>query len=269
VINQSYLNTVKDVCEQIIDLKKNKKNIFFLISGPQGSGKSTFSFHVKKSLEKKKLKVLVLSIDNFYLSKNDRLNLSKKISNLFETRGVPGTHNFKFLKEVLKKFRLNKKARFKLPLFSKGYDDILKSKYIDLKFPYDVFILEGWCVGYQGSPNNQLQKPINKMEKDLDPKLNWRKYVNEMSKKYNVSIYKKCDFSIFLKIPSFNQVFYWRKKQEQQIPKKLRMTSKQLKKFISFYQRITMNLLKDYKKNFNGYISIDEKHNFGKLKKLK
>ena len=81
MINQSYLNTVKDVCEQIIDLKKNKKNIFFLISGPQGSGKSTFSFHVKKSLEKKKLKVLVLSIDNFYLSKNDRLNLSKKISN--------------------------------------------------------------------------------------------------------------------------------------------------------------------------------------------
>ena len=78
MINQSYLNTVKDVCEQIIDLKKNKKNIFFLISGPQGSGKSTFSFHVKKSLEKKKLKVLVLSIDNFYLSKNDRLNLSKK-----------------------------------------------------------------------------------------------------------------------------------------------------------------------------------------------
>jgi D-glycerate 3-kinase len=269
VINQSYLNTVKDVCEQIIDLKKNKKNIFFLISGPQGSGKSTFSFHVKKSLEKKKLKVLVLSIDNFYLSKNHRLNLSKKISNLFETRGVPGTHNFKFLKEVLKKFRLNKKARFKLPLFSKGHDDILKSKFIDLKFPYDVFILEGWCVGYQGSSNNKLQKPINKMEKDLDPKLNWRKYVNEMSKKYNISIYKKCDFSIFLKIPSFNQVFYWRKKQEQQIPKKLRMTSKQLKKFISFYQRITMNLLKDYKKNFNGYISIDEKHNFGKLKKLK
>ena len=109
MINQSYLNTVKDVCEQIIDFKKNKKNIFFLISGPQGSGKSTFSFHVKKSLEKKKLKVLVLSIDNFYLSKNDRLNLSKKIPNLFETRGVPGTHNFKFLKEVLKKFRLNKK----------------------------------------------------------------------------------------------------------------------------------------------------------------
>ena len=79
MINQRYLNTVKEVCKQIVDLKKNKKNIFFLISGPQGSGKTTFSTLVKKQLQKKKLKVLNLSIDNFYLSKKNRMKLSIRV----------------------------------------------------------------------------------------------------------------------------------------------------------------------------------------------
>jgi len=269
VINKSYLNTVKEVSDQIIGLRKKRKNIFCLISGPQGSGKTTFSSHVKSALQKNKLKVLVLSIDNFYLSKKDRQNLSNKTSNLFLTRGVPGTHNLKLLKEVVQKFKSKNKGKFKLPLFSKGHDDILKSKFIDLNFPYDVFILEGWCVGYQGSSKLRLKKPVNQIEKSLDKNLRWRSYVNKMSKKYSSLIYKKSDFSIFLKIPSFNQVFYWRKKQEQQIPKKLRMNNNQLKKFISFYQRITMDLLKDYKKCFKSFISIDSKHNFGKYKILK
>jgi D-glycerate 3-kinase len=269
VINKSYLNTVKEVSDQITGLRKKRKNIFCLISGPQGSGKTTFSSHVKSALQKKKLKVLVLSIDNFYLSKKDRQNLSNKTSNLFLTRGVPGTHNLKLLKEVVQKFKSKNKGKFKLPLFSKGHDDILKSKFINLNFPYDVFILEGWCVGYQGSSKLRLKKPVNQMEKLLDQNLRWRSYVNKMSKKYASLIYKKSDFSIFLKIPSFNQVFYWRKKQEQQIPKKLRMNNNELKKFISFYQRITMDLLKDYKKCFKSFISIDSKHNFGKYKILK
>ena len=269
MINKSYLNTVKVVTDKIIDLRKKRKNIFCLISGPQGSGKTTFSSHVKSALQKKKLKVLVLSIDNFYLSKMDRQNLSNKTSNLFLIRGVPGTHNLKLLKEVVQKFKSKNKGKLKLPLFSKGHDDILKSKFIDLNFPYDVFILEGWCVGYQGSSKLRLKKPVNQMEKSLDKNLTWRSYVNKMSKKYASLIYKKSDFSIFLKIPSFNQVFYWRKKQEQQIPKKLRMNNNQLKKFISFYQRITMDLLKDYKKCFKSFISIDSKHNFGKYKILK
>ena len=269
MINKSYLNTVKEVSGQIAGLRKKRKNIFCLISGPQGSGKTTFSSHVKSALQKNKLKVLVLSIDNFYLSKKDRQNLSNKTSNLFLTRGVPGTHNLKLLKEVVQKFKSKNKGKFKLPLFSKGHDDILKSKFIDLNFPYDVFILEGWCVGYQGSSKLRLKKPVNQIEKSLDKNLRWRSYVNKMSKKYSSLIYKKSDFSIFLKIPSFNQVFYWRKKQEQQIPKKLRMNNNQLKKFISFYQRITMDLLKDYKKCFKSFISIDSKHNFGKYKILK
>ena len=97
MINKTYLDTVNKVSNKIFSLKNKKKNIFCLISGPQGSGKTTFSSHVKSTLQKNKIKVLVLSIDNFYLSKKDRQNLSNKVSSLFLIRGVPGTHNLKLL----------------------------------------------------------------------------------------------------------------------------------------------------------------------------
>ena len=269
MINKIYLNTVNSIAKNIIQIKESKKKVFCLIAGSQGSGKTTLSLNIKKKLQSKKFKVLVLSIDNFYSSKKIRNKLSKNISKLFITRGVPGTHNLKSLKETLKIFRSDKKKKYKLPYFSKGHDDILHSKSINLTFPYDIFILEGWCLGFPGSTEKKLKKPINKLEKKFDKNLKWRKYVNTMSKKYQFSIYKYSDLSVFLKIPSFKYVFYWRKKQEQQVAKKLRMNSIELKMFISFYERITLDLLKNYKKYFNSFVKIDSKHNFGPLRLIK
>ena len=163
MINKIYLDTVDNIAKKIISLKEKKRKVFCLIAGSQGSGKTTLSLKIKKKLQNKKLKVLVLSIDNFYSSKKIRNKLSKKISELFLTRGVPGTHNLKFLKKTLKIFKSNKKIKYKLPYFSKGHDDILNSKSLNLTFPYDVFILEGWCIGYRGSTQNKLKKPINNL----------------------------------------------------------------------------------------------------------
>lgn len=266
MINKNYHDIVNLISEKIIHLKKNKKNLFFLLSGSQGSGKTTFSSFLKKKLTQKKLKVLVLSIDNFYLSKQKRLQLSKKISPLFKTRGVPGTHDLKLLIKILKYFKSNKKITYRFPYFSKSHDDILKSKYMKLLFPYDVFILEGWCVGVKDVSPKYLLKPVNSMEAKLDKDLIWRKYVNQKCKEYYKKIFSKADHSLFLKIPNFHHVFRWRKQQEQQIPKSLRMNDKQLKTFISFYERITKNLLKKYKSYFQSVIQVLPNHNFKLIK---
>ena len=104
MFNQNYKKILFQVTSQLLKRKKNKKNLFCLVSGPQGSGKTTFTGFIKNQLEKQKLKVLVLSIDDFYLSKKDRFKLSQKISPLFMTRGVPGTHNLKkLMKRLIKK----------------------------------------------------------------------------------------------------------------------------------------------------------------------
>ena len=266
MFNQSYKKILFQVTSQLLEKKKNKKNLFCLVSGPQGSGKTTFTGFIKNQLEKQKLKVLVLSIDDFYLSKKDRFKLSQKISPLFMTRGVPGTHNLKKLKKVLNIFLSGNKKKFLLPKFSKAEDDILKNKFHTFNFPYDVFILEGWCVNYQGETKKTLIKPINFMEKKEDRDMKWRRYVNSKSLEYFKTIYKKADYSIFLRIPNFKYVFNFRYKQEMSIPKKKRMAPGQLKKFISFYERITKNLLIMKNSKFNIEISIKPNHHYSKLK---
>ena len=157
-----------------------------------------------------------------------------------------------------------------IPKFDKSNDDrAIKSKWTKVTKAPDVIIFEGWCVGATHQKDKMLKKPINLIERNFDKNLKWRKYVNTMSKKYQFSIYKYSDLSVFLKIPSFKYVFYWRKKQEQQVAKKLRMNSIELKMFISFYERITLDLLKNYKKYFNSFVKIDSKHNFGPLRFIK
>ena len=73
----------------------------------------------------------------------------------------------------------------------------------------------------QDQLKKKLKKPINNLERNFDKNLKWRKYVNTMSKKYEVSIYKYSNFSVFLKIPSFKHVFGWRKKTRAATSKKI------------------------------------------------
>ena len=82
--------------------------------------------------------------------------MSKKISKLFRTRGVPGTHNTKEILNVIKRF--NKKLYpIKIPLFDKLLDNKLKKKKIINK-KCDILILEGWCCGCKPITSEYLYK---------------------------------------------------------------------------------------------------------------
>jgi D-glycerate 3-kinase len=75
---------------------------------------------------------------------------------------------------------------------------------------------------------------------------------------------------IFLKIPSFNCVYKWRLLQE----KKLQLTSagkkimspQQIRKFIMYYERITMQMLKDLSNKAYAVLFLDKQHRFNKIK---
>ena len=89
-----------------INTSKNNK---FIIAGSQGAGKSTLTKIFKLALEKiYKKKVMLLSIDDYYLSKKKRIKLSKKIHPLLITRGVPGTHDIVALKNDIINFQQKK-----------------------------------------------------------------------------------------------------------------------------------------------------------------
>ena len=105
------------------------------ITGGQGSGKSTISNILKIVLKEYfNLETVIFSIDDFYKTFKDRKKMSKKISPLFLTRGVPGTHETKLLYNCIKSLKKKNFKKITIPKFDKSIDDRLpKNKWQKIK----------------------------------------------------------------------------------------------------------------------------------------
>ena len=261
------------ISKMILKSYLNKKKIQVIgLSGGQGSGKSTISKILKMILKENfKLETVIFSIDDFYKTLKEREIMSKNISPLFLTRGVPGTHDVKMLLSSIKKLKNSKFKKLLIPKFNKAIDNRMKkNKWLKVIKRPDIVIFEGWCIGVEPQKNKDLLVPLNELEKDYDKKKIWRNYVNQEVKKNYKKIFKLIDKTIFLKVPSFKYVFRWRLLQE----KKLRITAKgnktmtdnQIKNFIMHYERLTKHMLKTLIHKADTVINIDNKH---KLKSIK
>ena len=151
-------------CFEIFKFQKfKKKTVVVSLSGGQGAGKSTLAkiFQIILSTIYK-LKVVNISIDDFYKTSNERKKMSKFTHPLFMTRGVPGTHDSKMLYKVIKKLKDKKFKKLTIPKFDKSKDDRFKQNFWQkiTKKP-DIVIFEGWCVGAKP----QKKKRFNKIYK--------------------------------------------------------------------------------------------------------
>ena len=244
----------------IIDNIANSKQKKILISGSQGIGKSTLlkiiENNVLKFYEKR---ILTLSLDDYYLSKKERLILSKKIHPLLITRGVPGTHDInKLIKDIIS-FQ-NKKYPIIKPIFDKLKDDRSNKKEKIIK-KADILILEGWCCGSPPIEKKYLYKNINFLEKKEDPEMIWRNFYNQKLKNEYANLFNLFEKKIFLKSPTFSCVLNWRFKQEKMMIKKNNkkiMNKNELKYFISHYEKITKSMIKVLPKRANIVIKIDK-----------
>ena len=252
--------------------KEKRKTLFLGFSGSQGSGKTTITSILKIILKTFfKRDVCVVSIDNFYKTFNERRKMAKKIHPLFETRGVPGTHDITLLKKFLINIKKNKFKRFKIPKFDKSEDDRMKSKHWSkIKKRPEIVILEGWCVGAIPQSNSLLKKPVNVLESKYDKKFKWRKYVNQKLKNEYKKVFSMIDYYIFMKVPNFRMVFKWRLLQEKKLkkmsrPNKKIMTYDQIKRFVMFYQRITLQMIKDLSKSASIVMLLKKNQEIKKL----
>jgi len=242
------------------------------LSGGQGSGKTTITGILKIILNKFfKRNVRVTSIDHFYKTLNERNMMSKQIHRLFKTRGVPGTHDIKLVNFFFNNMKKNKFKAFKIPKFDKSTDDRMKNKYWPkISKKPEIVILEGWCVGAKPQSNSLIKKPVNILERKEDRRLIWRKHVNEKLKKEYKKVFSMIDHLIFLKVPSFDMVFKWRLLQEEKLKKRSQlnkkiMTYNQIKRFIMFYQRITLQMLKDLSKSASVVMLLKKNHEIKKI----
>tara|TARA_Y100000590_G_scaffold205751_1_gene233263 strand:- start:2055 stop:2978 length:924 start_codon:yes stop_codon:yes gene_type:complete len=252
--------------------KEKGKTLFLGISGGQGSGKTTITNILKIILKKFfKRKICIASIDDFYKTLGDRNKMSKTIHPLFKTRGVPGTHEVDMIKNFFYKLNKKKFNKFKFPKFDKSIDDRLKKKHwITVNKRPEIVILEGWCVGAKAQPSYLIKKPINELEKNEDKNLTWRKYANKKLKYEYKKIFSLIDDLIFIKIPSFSMVFKWRLIQENKLKKKSQskkkiMSYNEIRRFIMFYERITLQMIKDLSKSASVVMLLKKNHEFKKV----
>ena len=255
------------LCFWISKKAENKRPYFVGLAGGQGTGKTTISSLIRIILTKYfRLNVFRISIDDFYKTRKERINLSKRVHTMLLTRGVPGTHDIDLMLNFFKKSKSNKFKRLKLPKFNKAIDDRFnKKKWYDLKKRPDVIIFEGWCVGAKSEKNETLKKTINSMEKVKDQKQVWRKYVNDQLKSKYKKLYSQLNCLIYLKATNFNLLQKWRLKQERKLWVKSKVKSKIMSKgdvlnFMQTYQRITQNMFKNTPKYASIILNLNNNH---------
>ena len=250
--------------------KVEKKKPFILgLSGGQGSGKTTISSIISIILSKYfELNVFKISIDDFYKTRKERLELSKKVHPLLMVRGVPGTHDINIMLNFFKRTKRKKFKSIKLPRFNKATDNRYNKRlWYSVKRRPDVIIFEGWCVGAKAEQNFTLKTPINSLEKLKDQKLIWRRFVNKQLKSKYKKLYDQLNSLLFIKAKNFSLLREWRIKQEKKLRLKNKrsnnlkiMSDKEIINFMQTYQRVTQNMFKIVPKYASIILNLNSNH---------
>lgn len=260
---QLILEYFAPTAKQIVEYQhKLSRPILLGINGCQGSGKSTLSDAVVLLFESQGLSAIAVSIDDFYLTKEERHQLSHDVHPLLQTRGVPGTHDIPLAQSVITDL-LTKDKTTQIPRFDKSIDD-RADEWDRVRGPVDIVILEGWCVGALSTEN--LDQPINTLERNEDDQGIWRNYVNQQLSLTYQNLFSKVDVWLMLKAPAFANVFQWRKEQEDKLRQKVAsqsdtsgvMNDEQLRRFVDHYQRVTENLLTTLPKHVHFLFTLSE-----------
>ena len=260
--------TLKKITNQDLDkeyIEKNYLKILFklksknkiMIAGSQGSGKSSLSKLIKLYLEKFCYKsVVIISMDDFYLSKNQRTLLSKNIHPLFLTRGAPGTHDLELMNKKIKQI-FNKEFPIYLPIFDKVSDTRKRTYKKVLKA--DVIVFEGWCAGAQPVDLNYLQKNFNNLEKHKDKNFIWRNSYNKYLNQYQ-KLFSQFNFYIYFQFNQWDHVLNWKYKQELELrdKKKDLGLKKDLREFIQYYEKVSKWMHLKVPKYCNILIKLDD-----------
>lgn len=213
------------------------------LCGAQGAGKST----IAAALVRRFPSSVALSLDDFYLTRQERRRLARAVHPLFATRGVPGTHDVALARNVLA--ALDRGEPVPLPRFDKAKDDRMDPAAWPLAPPHcQLVIFEGWCVGARAETDASLAVPINQLEREHDDAAVWRRHANAALAGAYQQLFARIDRLILLRAPGWDSVLGWRLEQEHALRKagakgRGLMEDAEVAAFVSHYERLTRHIL--------------------------
>ncbi len=239
------------------------------IAGAQGSGKSTFSRLLAHLLTAVfDVPAAMLSLDDFYMTRAQRKRLASEIHPLLKVRGVPGTHDMPLMAETISSLKEGKGVR--VPRFDKAVDDRADAWSI-IESPPEILLVEGWCWGALPAADDELEKPVNELEREKDPNGVWRRYVDDClgGNDYRTA-FAATDALLFLAVPDMEAVYRWRRQQERELAARRGgdrvMNGRQVREFIMYYERITRRMLIDMPARADITIYLGADHATGAVK---
>lgn len=232
------------------------------ISGAQGIGKTTAIQQFRSIPE---VNVAVLSLDDFYLPKSDRLMLAKSVHPLCATRGAPGTHDVPLLRQTIEALKTaGSDSQVRWPIFDKRADDRAparlgqsersaqseRSRRSANSFAGvpDAILVEGWMMGALPDPSAAADVPVNDLEAAEDLRGVWRAWQEKSLEAGYLPLWQDIDAFLHVLAPGFETILDWRCEQEEttlglakgSLPPDRRTW---VSRFIQHYERITRRML--------------------------
>jgi len=165
----------------------NQTTLIVGINAPQGGGKSTLTNYLVQLFTWSKLKAVTLSIDDFYLTREAQVRLAQDHSeNIFlQQRGYPGTHDIDLGVQILSHLKNPQTGQsISLPIYDKSRhegqgDRIDKGHWPEVQLPVDIVLLEGWMLGFQPLPQDQVQDmQLSKINSLLENYKKWHRFLD-------------------------------------------------------------------------------------------
>ena len=244
----AHTQLVESLARHVVDLKQRRGGVLTVgINGAQGSGKSTLAAALSECIARQHdCTTVCLSLDDYYLTKSVREDLSRSVHPLCAVRGVPGTHDVPLALETIRRLkRADGDSQTPFPRFDKLADDRAIKPDIYSGQPA-IILFEGWCVGAQPQNDDALVVPVNDLEQTEDPDGVWRRWANgHLSKSYK-ALWAELDHLIFIQVPDLNFVIDARWQQEKGLalrnPDAPQMTRAEIVHFVAHYERLTRHI---------------------------
>ncbi|MCR9094843.1 MAG: kinase [bacterium] len=231
------------------------------LGGGQGAGKSTLGRLIEAACAEVALRAVVIGLDDFYRTRAEREAMAAEMHPLFETRGPPGTHDVTALGLALE--ALGEPGPVDLPRFDKGLDD--RTEGTRVEGPFDLVLLEGWCVGAQAAGIDCGAPAINDLERDRDPDGRWRAEVDVRLARDYEPLWDRLDELVFLQVPDLGAVRRWRLEQESSLPEARRLDRDAVDRFVEFYERITLSMLEETPRRADWTVVLADDHSVARV----